>query len=174
MAATRTPAPTDRLETEVCGRCGGTGRHSFCTGYGDTCFGCGGSGRRFTKRGKAAKSYLETLRSVPARQIVVGDLIKVDLVTMSGLVGRYFATVTDVTPSTTRYIVNGEPQTRGDVIDIHTTSPKYGDAVVGMHLDGLVRKGWSAEEKAAQLRQAIEYQATLRQDGKPGKNTPKA
>lgn len=28
---------------EACGRCGGEGRYSYCTGYGSTCFSCGGA-----------------------------------------------------------------------------------------------------------------------------------
>ncbi|VVB52868.1 Uncharacterised protein [uncultured archaeon] len=42
------------FETETCGRCGGSGRHSYCQMYGDTCFGCSGSGKRYSKRGQAA------------------------------------------------------------------------------------------------------------------------
>jgi hypothetical protein len=47
-------------ETEPCGRCGGSGWHSYCELWGNTCFECGvrahqrGTGRRFTKRAKAA------------------------------------------------------------------------------------------------------------------------
>lgn len=39
------------LETETCGRCGGSGRHSYCQMHGDRCFRCGGRGRTLTKRG---------------------------------------------------------------------------------------------------------------------------
>lgn len=31
--------------TEVCGRCRGSGKHSYCAGHGNTCFGCHGRGR---------------------------------------------------------------------------------------------------------------------------------
>lgn len=33
------------FQTEVCGRCGGCGRYSWCQMYGDKCFGCQGTGK---------------------------------------------------------------------------------------------------------------------------------
>lgn len=34
----------DEVVRESCGRCGGSGLHSYCQMYGDTCFQCGGRG----------------------------------------------------------------------------------------------------------------------------------
>jgi len=33
------------VEAKVCGRCGGTGKHSYNQIHGDVCYGCGGSGK---------------------------------------------------------------------------------------------------------------------------------
>lgn len=50
------------FETKTCGRCGGSGHHSYCTMYGNTCFGCSGSGKVYTTAGKAAKGRFEAKR----------------------------------------------------------------------------------------------------------------
>ncbi len=34
-----------KLALKTCGRCGGSGKHSYCEMHGDTCFGCGGTGK---------------------------------------------------------------------------------------------------------------------------------
>lgn len=60
------------FETEVCGRCGGSGQYSYCQMYGTTCFGCAGSGKRLTKRGAAARAYFLSLRTIPAIDVVPG------------------------------------------------------------------------------------------------------
>ena len=47
-----------KIEYDTCGRCGGSGHHSYCEAHGTTCFGCGGSGKKYpssTKCLKAAK-----------------------------------------------------------------------------------------------------------------------
>ncbi len=44
-----------RFETKTCGRCGGSGRHSYNQMHGDVCYGCGGTGKAWTKRGHAAR-----------------------------------------------------------------------------------------------------------------------
>lgn len=41
MATVQIP---DNIGTKACGRCGGTGHHSYCSRYGSTCFQCNGSG----------------------------------------------------------------------------------------------------------------------------------
>lgn len=62
-------------ETEVCGRCGGSGHYSYCQMYGTRCFGCSGKGRVYTKRGTAALAYARTLRTVKASEVQVGWLL---------------------------------------------------------------------------------------------------
>lgn len=69
------------FENEACGRCGGTGHHSFCQRYGTICFGCGGRGFRLTKRGSAAQAYYNDilptklpLALVPGDRIMTGGI----------------------------------------------------------------------------------------------------
>jgi hypothetical protein len=45
----------------VCGRCAGSGRHSWCQQWGDTCFGCGGSGLVMPKYTVALAKRAEAL-----------------------------------------------------------------------------------------------------------------
>ena len=52
---------------ESCGRCGGSGRYSYCQMYGDKCFGCSGHGM------KAAKLTKITLAAARAK-VEAGDL----------------------------------------------------------------------------------------------------
>ena len=51
-----------RFETQPCGRCGGSGRYSYCTMYGDKCFGCNGNGRVLTRDGSAAQQAIADAR----------------------------------------------------------------------------------------------------------------
>ena len=66
---------SSKYETRECNRCGGSGRYSYCTAYGDRCFGCGGTGRAATARGQRQKAAWDALLSVPASEIAVGDMI---------------------------------------------------------------------------------------------------
>src|SRR3954470_14096415 len=58
------------FETEVCSRCHGAGRHSYCEAYGDTCFKCHGKGKQITRRAQVAYD-----RMIAARQIRLGDVL---------------------------------------------------------------------------------------------------
>jgi len=49
------------FEKEVCGRCGGTGKYSYCQVHGTKCFGCAGAGEIVTKRGFAARAHFRVL-----------------------------------------------------------------------------------------------------------------
>lgn len=69
---------TDVLETEDCGRCGGTGHYSYNQIDGTRCYGCGGKGTRYTKRGRAARDYWRWLLTTEARFIAAGERIWVD------------------------------------------------------------------------------------------------
>ena len=66
---------TAKFETQACGRCGGSGRHSYCQMYGTTCFGCHGSGRVYSKRGEVAIKFLNESRTVKAGDIKPGWLM---------------------------------------------------------------------------------------------------
>jgi hypothetical protein len=152
-----------KLETETCGRCGGTGKHSYNQMHGDVCYGCAGSGTAYTKRGKAAAAFLDELRKVPASTIKVGDTIRVNAMTFS-----YFAKVTAVgTDSGSRYMKDGAWV---PYYSIDTEHPKFGASGQSFcSPTDLVRKGFSAEEKVEQLKKALEFQATLTKLGKPRK-----
>lgn len=52
LNATMAPKAWKIYGSEICGRCGGGGRHSFCQDYGDKCFGCMGRGRVLTSAGE--------------------------------------------------------------------------------------------------------------------------
>lgn len=150
------------FEAETCGRCGGSGRYSYNQIDGDLCYGCNGAGVRLTKRGAAANEYLIALRSVRADSIKPGDLIRDNGV--PGVAKAAFHKVTAVhAGEPARWTVDGvSREVPGWVIEcdgyaLHTTP------------DAQVRKGWSIEDKRAQVQQALAYQATLTKAGTPRK-----
>ncbi len=84
-------------ETKTCGRCGGSGKYSYCTMYGSTCFGCSGSGKLYTKAGRTAmasvESFIKSLCTVPVSAVVPGMRVR-------GLCGiKKGAVVQSVAPS---------------------------------------------------------------------------
>jgi hypothetical protein len=154
-----------RIEVETCSRCYGSGRYSYNSIDGDRCYGCGGKGVRYTKRGAAAARFLDALRKVPASEIKVGDLIEVDTIHR-----RYFARVTEVTPQPNAW--RSRSGTDAEWRDIHgvkfVVQSKSGEQThYIVAASAKVRKGFTAEEKQAQLQQALDYQATLTKAGKP-------
>lgn len=60
MANTKTA--TVGFETKTCGRCGGSGRHSYNQMHGDVCYGCSGTKIVYTKRGKLARAAFAAKR----------------------------------------------------------------------------------------------------------------
>jgi hypothetical protein len=159
----------DRIETTECGRCGGSGRYSYNQMHGSRCYGCGGSGKAYTKRGAAAARYLEELRSKPAAEFCPGELMRYDMFTPSGS-ARVFVTVESVEPSDIKVIINGVASQRPSVT-IKGTG-KIGPVSMTTSADKLLRQGFDAETKQAQLAEAIAYQATLTVKGKPRKDMP--
>ena len=157
-AASQSDVPADRLETKTCGRCGGSGRYSYCQMYGDTCFGCNGRKIVYTKRGLAAHQYLEALRSKPASELKAGDTI---------CDGGRWCIVQEIKPYDTAgwsSMVNGVMQpVTGDFLEVRTNKITF----AGWKADKLVRVAQSAEQKQATLKQALAYQATLTKTGKP-------
>lgn len=95
-----------KFESTECSRCGGSGRYSYCTMYGDTCFKCSGSGRMLTKRGAAARAvFLESLERTYG-EVEVGWRILVH--------GYGWRTVTEVNlnPGGGHYVNYGTPDER--------------------------------------------------------------
>lgn len=69
--------------TKPCGRCGGSGKFSWCSMYGDTCFGCSGSGRRFANAPveRAVVAYRDAVKAqkeVRGPEIGPGDVVRVN------------------------------------------------------------------------------------------------
>jgi hypothetical protein len=147
----------EKLETETCTRCGGSGKYSYCQMYGDRCFKCAGSGKVLSKRGVAANKYLTELRSKLSTDIQVGDAIFND----GGHGGpkRGFYDVTEIRPCTLNegltYFVCGETFSRG----------------IWVQYPELVRIRQTAEQSAATWAKAMAYQASLNKTGKPSKKT---
>src|SRR5262245_43139450 len=72
------------LETITCSRCGGSGQFSYCQRWGTTCFKCVGRKRVYTKRGAAARRYMENLLSVPASQLQPGMKVRALVISKGG------------------------------------------------------------------------------------------
>lgn len=166
----------DKFEREPCGRCGGDGRYGPTSVYGGKCFDCHGKGVRLTRRGRAAAEFLRNLRKCRADEVKVGDLIRVGGMTMGCQPFEYFARVVEVvTPS--RCCGGGTSQvgdvftvvTPADLRDITTEHEKLGRSTKVCGHGSPVERGWGAEEKAANLRKALDYQATLTKTGTPRK-----
>lgn len=152
------------FENVTCTRCGGTGNYSYCSMYGTRCFKCAGNGVNLTKRGKAAQMFLNELREIPVEELKVGDTIHCD----SFMSGRaWFGRVVSITDQPSSTLSNGQPA--GRVFAIVSEHPTCGGMNQHVPHGGSVRKGWTAEEKAAQVAQALAYQATLTKAGVPSK-----
>ena len=162
-----TTPPADCIETMECSRCCGTGRYSYNQMHGSRCYGCGGSGKTRTRRGAEVFRFLEALRSKPAADFQPGDLMRYDMFTPGGS-ARIFVRVTSVEPSQANVIVDGKPsETRS--VTIEGEHAKLGKVRMTTGADKMVRQGFDAETKQAQLAQAIAYQATLTVKGKVSK-----
>lgn len=160
MAADTPPA--DRLETVTCGRCLGSGRYSYNAMHGSVCYGCGGAKVVHTKRGAAAAAWLEDLCSVPARDIVAGDLVRHTVVGIGG-VGKAWARVRMVVEDRMRTTSNGVTADV-PVVTLHCAGGSNGkgeELIMTVSPDTAIRKGFDAATKKEQLAKAIAFQATL-------------
>lgn len=123
FTATATDSAPKALETETCSRCGGSGSYSWCQMYGSVCFKCRGRKVVFTKRGAAANAYLIALRSKPAAEVKVGDVVRLLSITMGGTPCDIWATVTEIQiipagplPEGVSGPINGYTQDRKSVV----------------------------------------------------------
>jgi len=149
------------LERETCGRCGGSGRYSYNQMDGDRCYGCGGKGIRLTKRGKAANAYLLALRSKPASELRVGDVVRGDNVSLDGRRIMYrWERIISIDPDTS------SPSDQTPKLRIETDHCLH----LGVAPDYPYRVRQTPEQERATLEQAIEYQATLTKSGAPRKS----
>jgi hypothetical protein len=145
------------FESVECARCGGSGRHSYCQAYGDTCFGCHGRGKVLTKRGAVAQSYLNAMRVRRADSISIGDMIRCEV--FNG--ARYFARVSKIEPATCYCDV----KTNAAHIVLATISDRHGGYSRTVARDGMIRIAFSREDKREQVATAIAYQDTLTKTG---------
>ncbi|MCX4799629.1 DUF6011 domain-containing protein [Streptomyces sp. NBC_01242] len=75
MTDTTAPEPLKiNFDTEPCGRCGGTGRHSFNQRDGHVCWGCSGNKVRLSRLGRAASDAYEKALGASAGTVAVGDI----------------------------------------------------------------------------------------------------
>ena len=138
-----------QFESEVCKRCGGSGKFSFNLMHGDVCYGCQGTGRQLTKRGKKAAQFFEDSMTAPVETLVVGQAI------------RFFAT-------DRKFIRITQIETREEdgraIVTIDGSTGAQTRRVAGT----TVRVMHTPEEKAAKLEAALQYQETLGKKSKKG------
>lgn len=161
---TKTTRPL--FEHVTCHRCAGSGSYSWNAMNGSRCFGCGGSGFTLTKRGRAAQRFLNDLRTVPAEDVKVGDLILSE--GAPGIIASKWMRVTAVTRGKGRdfgYITTPDL----DAVKIEA-SDGY---LIGIAGSSRFRKGFTAEEKAEHRRLALAYQDTLTKAGTVRANAEK-
>ncbi len=150
------------FETEVCGRCGGTGHYSYNMMNGTVCFGCGGAKVRLTKRGAAAQARFRAALAIKAEDVVVGMRIKDD-----GPMGAGTFTVAEITecaPTKGRSLRDGVmvdwTQSMRDFKSVSGKVRGYSGSCVFQRVP-------SAEERAALAAECLAFQATLGKNGKP-------
>lgn len=150
------------FETEICSRCGGSGKYSFNLMTGDTCFKCRGKGNCYTKRGQVAIDYYRELLKVPVTELKVGDLIWCAHLCGGG---GGFRAITEILigPAHLHPMYSSAEPDR-IMVTLFTERSSQ-----GYHPDQTVQKGWSGSEKSAYKREALEYQDTLLKSGKISK-----
>jgi hypothetical protein len=159
-----TATVTQEFESVTCSRCHGTGTHSYCQMYGDTCFKCSGKRRVYTARGLAALQFYIAQLSKPVREIKVGDVVKLPHVSK-------FQTVAD--------IFQNSPERKGSAWSLDKAgNPVFGQWEItlangtgrcGMTGEEMVRVAATAERKAQVKAAALAFQSTLTKDGTPRK-----
>lgn len=156
---------TSLFESVRCTRCGGSGRMPFSV-RGGICFKCDGPGFVLTKRGRAAQAYLDALRTIPAEDFKPGDLILSSGFSAGSMtVASKWLKVTEVRTVDARKTYPNEPE--GSLMTEIVT--EGGGSFGAMQGTAKWRKGFSAEEKAAQRAAALAYQDTLTKAGTPRK-----
>lgn len=155
------------FESEVCGRCAGTGKHSFNLRDGSMCYGCSGYGTRLTKRGAEAQRYFRELSTKTVAELVPGDIVRAKGLTNGGDCYSYQAAVVEVIiddPNGPKCISNG-------IEHIYTTvrmkSEKFGESV--LHTFPTHKKEVLGGNRSERIQKALAYQETLTKAGKPRK-----
>ena len=141
------------FESEVCGRCGGTGQYSYNQIDGTKCYGCGGSGLALTKRGRAAQQVYRDSLNIAAGDIMVGQRIK------DPHTGISF-TVAEIKLYRWGCSVDG-------VMFTSLAGNQYGYSNAS-----IVLLSPGPEERDRRKAEALKYQASLTKAGKPRKVKP--
>jgi len=66
------------IETKICGRCHGSGKHSYNFMQKDMCYGCQGTGTVRTRRGDAARNFFTASLLSRAKDVCVGWVARGD------------------------------------------------------------------------------------------------
>lgn len=128
--------------------------------HGDRCYGCGGAGMKYTKRGAAAATYLQSLRMVRADSLKPGDKIRLALVH-----GAKWCRVEAVTIGEARAqgCYRGDGRYAQVKIECESKLTAYETP------EALMQKAFTKEESSEQFAKAIAYQATLTKAGQERK-----
>lgn len=146
-----------KLEVETCSRCSGSGHFSFHSERGTTCFKCHGSGTTLTKRGAAARVFMNSLltKKKIARDLAVGD---------SALI---FSSNFGVQKSFQKVVaVKTRVDDCGREVTTISTDRRSFPLTMSSREEIVVATGVSSGDALAK---AIEFQATLTKSGKPSK-----
>lgn len=156
------------FESTVCKSCDGSGEFGYRSIYGKACFKCSGVGYKFTKRGRAASDYFVRLISKRPADVQVGDKIR-----LSGFnAGSYsqptrwhkVIAVKHDQPSNSSALVNGEWVRQPNLSIIECEG-----ATIYAYPNQYLRVAQTAEQKAAALAKALEFQASLTKKGEARK-----
>jgi hypothetical protein len=150
---------TLKFETEICSRCGGSGRHSYCEMHGDTCFKCHGKGQALTHRAVVASQWMAEQRKILIRDVKPGMVIKCCGSTYN------VQSISQDTVSTSKSLIDGVMVESAP--SWHINGIKHALIAQGDHVVELIP---SKAAQVEQLRAAIEYQNTLTKAGTPRKS----
>lgn len=156
------------FEKEVCGRCAGTGHHSYNQVDGSVCYGCGGKGERLTKRGAEASKFFKTLNMKRADAVEIGDVIENQMFNGRSM-SRYYAPVVEIGDYLSKGSVNGVAFEK-TMVRLGTEHAKVGKHGSIVNPDTMLYVRPATEEvRQARLKEALAYQETLTKTGKPRK-----
>jgi hypothetical protein len=152
------------FEAETCGRCGGSGRHSYCQSYGSTCFKCHGKKQVLTKRGAVAQALYSSFCMKRVDQLQPGDKFQDLMMTGSGNMAYAWFTVQNVLPDTSRQssLVNGVMVELTGLLAIETDKCLF----AGLTPDRRLKVAIPATAKQNLAMIALAYQSILSKTGK--------
>jgi hypothetical protein len=139
------------FEIEICSRCGGSGKHSFCNSHGDVCFKCYGTGYTPTKRGIAAKRVYNDLMLIELSEVKLGMYVKYP---------NEWVKVESIKPDSNLHIINGEEKQMLLINECYS-----------LEKSGKIKAVRNESHRREILEMAKEYQTKLTKTGKLKKNS---